>query len=253
MPCVGGRAGREQALSFGKARRSPAGSAGSAAGYGGFVMSTPKTATTTEAIIEGIIGEVMLCALPRPPKNWLPCDGAVLDIEKNKILFMVLGNRFGGNGKDNFMLPDLRSQVPLHYQTEIGAKQASSELDQPALRLTTGNLPSHTHNARFTGESQNVKVRRNLLVTDKIGQVEPQAGGFLGKGGSGSNSAPIFLPATDQTQESVALKGFSTKFQVAVRGDVTVKSFGKDKPDSVIIPHVKMMWCICAIGDYLIS
>src|ERR1700677_1760155 len=46
------------------------------------------------------------------PKDWLLCDGALLNLEKNpeyKPLFDAIGTTWGGYG-DKFALPDLRGQ-----------------------------------------------------------------------------------------------------------------------------------------------
>jgi len=42
------------------------------------------------------------------PEWWLPCDGRLLPITQNQALFSLISNKFGGDGKNNFALPDLR-------------------------------------------------------------------------------------------------------------------------------------------------
>lgn len=39
--------------------------------------------------------------------NWLPCDGRILNIASNSALFSLIRNKFGGDGKINFALPNL--------------------------------------------------------------------------------------------------------------------------------------------------
>lgn len=39
--------------------------------------------------------------------NWLPCDGRMLNIASNSSLFSRIGNKFGGDGRINFALPNL--------------------------------------------------------------------------------------------------------------------------------------------------
>jgi microcystin-dependent protein len=45
------------------------------------------------------------------PNGWLPCDGRLLDVETNVVLFSILGYAYGGNGTSTFALPDLRGRV----------------------------------------------------------------------------------------------------------------------------------------------
>ena len=42
--------------------------------------------------------------------GWTHCDGRLLQIEGNNSLLSVLGNRYGGDGKTTFALPDLREK-----------------------------------------------------------------------------------------------------------------------------------------------
>lgn len=60
------------------------------------------------------IGEVHAFATTFCPKSWLPADGRELKIHDNRVLFSLLGTEYGGNHKDTFTLPDLRSKAPDH-------------------------------------------------------------------------------------------------------------------------------------------
>jgi microcystin-dependent protein len=42
------------------------------------------------------------------PRGWALCDGQLLPISQNSALFSILGTTFGGDGRSNFGLPDLR-------------------------------------------------------------------------------------------------------------------------------------------------
>ena len=42
------------------------------------------------------------------------CEGQHLSISENETLFNLIGTTYGGNGQDNFALPDLRGHLPLH-------------------------------------------------------------------------------------------------------------------------------------------
>ncbi len=44
------------------------------------------------------------------PDGWLPCDGRLLNVEQNVVLFSLLGYEYGG-GTNTFALPDLRGRV----------------------------------------------------------------------------------------------------------------------------------------------
>lgn len=58
------------------------------------------------------LGEVRLFAGDRLPGGWRLARGQELSINQNTALFALLGNRYGGNGQTNFVLPDLRGAEP---------------------------------------------------------------------------------------------------------------------------------------------
>jgi microcystin-dependent protein len=47
------------------------------------------------------------------PDGFLPADGRLLSINEYQVLFTLLGNTYGGDGVNNFALPDLRNRVPV--------------------------------------------------------------------------------------------------------------------------------------------
>lgn len=65
---------------------------------------------TQDAHADGVpvIGEMKLYAGDSAPKGWTFCHGQELSIESNEYLFYTLHNRFGGDGRAIFGLPDLR-------------------------------------------------------------------------------------------------------------------------------------------------
>lgn|GEM_PF-4711500 len=53
-----------------------------------------------------------------------PCNGELLPIGQNRALFSLLGNRFGGDGKQNFALPNLSAAAPSKFNYYIGVQGA---------------------------------------------------------------------------------------------------------------------------------
>jgi microcystin-dependent protein len=63
---------------------------------------------------EGFIGQIMMWPGYYAPRGWAFCDGQLLAIQQNTPLFALIGTIYGGNGKTNFALPDLRGRAPMH-------------------------------------------------------------------------------------------------------------------------------------------
>jgi len=58
------------------------------------------------------LGEVRLFPYDNIPVGWLACKGQALYINEYPKLYMLIGTKFGGDGKQNFKLPDLREKSP---------------------------------------------------------------------------------------------------------------------------------------------
>ncbi len=62
--------------------------------------------------MEPFIGLVKLFPYNFAPRGWAPCEGQLLPIAQNTALFSLRGTNFGGDGRSNFALPDLRDLQP---------------------------------------------------------------------------------------------------------------------------------------------
>lgn len=63
---------------------------------------------------EPFIGEIKMFAGNFPPRGYAFCDGQTLDISSHTALFSILGTMYGGDGRTNFKLPDLRGRLAVH-------------------------------------------------------------------------------------------------------------------------------------------
>jgi microcystin-dependent protein len=54
------------------------------------------------------LGQIVAYAGAQVPAGWAPCDGSLWQVSANEPLFELIGTTYGGDGKTNFALPDLR-------------------------------------------------------------------------------------------------------------------------------------------------
>jgi len=66
-----------------------------------------------------IVGEIKLYAGNYLPGGWMLCQGQLLSIGSYLDLFSLIGTTYGGNGFNNFALPDLRGSVPVQPGTSV--------------------------------------------------------------------------------------------------------------------------------------
>jgi microcystin-dependent protein len=70
------------------------------------------------------------------------CEGQLLAISEHETLFQLIGTTYGGDGQDNFALPDLRGRLMLHQGSGfILAETGGAE----SVTLTVNQIPSHSH------------------------------------------------------------------------------------------------------------
>ncbi len=68
--------------------------------------------------MEGTLAEIRLFAGNFAPRNWMFCQGQMINVSQNPALFSLLGTTYGGDGRTTFALPNLEGKEPqqgLHY------------------------------------------------------------------------------------------------------------------------------------------
>ena len=91
---------------------------------------------------EPFLSEIRVFSFVFPPKGWATCDGQLLPINQNQGLFSLLGTTYGGDGRVNFALPDLRGRTPIH---EGSGHTLGERAGQESHTLLLQELPSHEH------------------------------------------------------------------------------------------------------------
>ena len=62
-----------------------------------------------------LYGEIRAFAFDFAPEGWEVCDGREFLIRNHTALFSVIGDAFGGDGRERFGLPDLRGRTPIDH------------------------------------------------------------------------------------------------------------------------------------------
>jgi microcystin-dependent protein len=149
---------------------------------------------------EPFLAEIRIMSFVFPPKGWALCDGQLLPINQNQALFSLLGTTYGGDGRVNFGLPDLRARVPIHVGSghtlgERGGEQAHT--------LSIAEVPTHTHvmNASTAPATTNIPSTTGLLgavnntysAANNLVSLSPSAVGNVGGSQAHLNMQPFLV------------------------------------------------------------
>lgn len=152
--------------------------------------------------MEQFIGEIRLFAGNFAPRGWALCDGQTLDIATNQSLYSLLGTYYGGDGRVNFKLPDLRGRVPIHQGQGTGLTNhpigSIGGIEDVALSID--QMPIHKHTVKVAGApSDSPHPENNLLSSgdhnhysqgDAVKDMDPGMIADSGAGQSHTNMQP---------------------------------------------------------------
>lgn len=117
---------------------------------------------------EPYIGEINLFAGNFAPRGWHFCDGTLINIADNNALFSILGVMYGGDGRVNFALPDLRGRIPLSFGQGTGLKnyRQGQKDGTETVTLNADQTASHTHSLMASSSSSNATDPTDKVLSD---------------------------------------------------------------------------------------
>lgn len=158
------------------------------------------------------VGEIRMFAGNFAPAGWMFCEGQLLPISENDVLFNLIGTTYGGDGQSTFALPDLRGRLPLHFGNGFTLAETGGVEN---VTLTVGQIPAHSHP-------------------------------FLGSTSPGDQSTPVGnLPAASNV---VSL--FSAAAPNASMAAQTLSSVGGSQPHNNFQPYLCINFIISLFGIF---
>jgi microcystin-dependent protein len=137
---------------------------------------------------EPFLSEIRIMSFVFAPKGWALCNGQLLPINQNQALFSLLGTTFGGDGRVNFALPDLRGRTPIHVG---GGHTLGERGGEQAHTLSIAELPTHTHvlqgsntNAATNSPTNNVLANATAVYHSPSSLTALNPGSVTNVGGS---------------------------------------------------------------------
>ena len=97
--------------------------------------------------MDPFIGQIQAFGFNFAPRDWALCNGQLLPISSNSALFSLLGTAFGGDGRINFALPDLRGRsiVGVGEGKELSSIKWGERGGSENFNILPSQLPAHSH------------------------------------------------------------------------------------------------------------
>lgn len=158
---------------------------------------------------EPFLSEIRIFSFNFPPKSWALCNGQLLPINQNQALFSLLGTTYGGDGRVNFALPDLRGRVAMHVGNGFDLGQRAGTETHT---LISPEMPAHTHQAKASANGP--------TVTPPTGNFWASNSGFTAYGNAGDTTmAPTAIGNTGGSQAHENRSPFLTlNYCIALQG-----------------------------------
>jgi len=147
---------------------------------------------------ECFLGEIRMFAGNYNPEDWVLCNGQSMNLQQNQALFSLIGVTYGGDGVNNFNLPDLRGRVPVGQGTNttanppLSARTIAQTGGEETHTLAYGEMPAHSHPVYTTSA---FGTAQTVGPTVLYAQVQPNTA--LGLNGLYTTTLP---PATASVQ-----------------------------------------------------
>ncbi|MDD4921881.1 MAG: tail fiber protein [Bacteroidales bacterium] len=182
--------------------------------------------------MESYVGEIRAFAGNYAPQDWALCDGSQINISGNESLFSLIGTTYGGDGVNNFKLPDLKGRLMVNrgqlisggiqgHNYVLGEKNGAE-----FVTLNVANLPAHTHtlNASTQDATTNTPDNNILAAPTDTGT------GF---------TVEMYLPANTSGTTNVNLSG-----------DTLGAAYGGGQAHDNLMPFLCISYIICINGLY---
>jgi microcystin-dependent protein len=112
------------------------------------------------------VGEIRQFAGNFAPVGWAFCNGQLMSIAQNDVLFALIGTIYGGDGQSTFALPNLQGRVPIHQGTFLGTPYVLGQLGgTETVTLITGQIPAHTHTPLSAASGTSPSPTGNVWAT----------------------------------------------------------------------------------------
>ena len=126
------------------------------------------------------ISEIRIFGFGWPPRGWAQCDGQLMPISQNSALYSLIGTTYGGDGRVNFALPDMRGRIPVSFGSSNNDTRLGEQGGIEFATLSEAEMPGHSHQVRGTTSDANTKFFTSSVFASAIDKKTSQATNVYG-------------------------------------------------------------------------
>lgn len=203
-----------------------------------------------------LMGSIMQFGGNFAPRDWAYCQGQLIAISQNQALFAILGTTWGGDGRTNYGLPDLKGRVAVGIGQGTGLTPVyqARGFGTETTTIAIGQMPAHTHAATFTPTTSAGDTTVTVHAHNGNGDSDDANGNYWATGGQ-----PVGISGVSSN-----IKGYSTTTDTEMAsgavtvsggsgitgGDVTVAATGGSTGVSIMQPSMGLSSIICLQGTF---
>ncbi len=189
------------------------------------------TAPPASAQVDPYIGQLMFVGSNFCPVGWTDANGQLLSISDNQSLFALYGTTYGGNGRTDFALPDLRGRYPMHSGNGPGLspRPQGQKAGAETVALTASESPVHSHPATTTA---------TLSATTGIANVAAPGNTVVLADG---RTTDLYSSAANDT----ALRSDAISATTTVQNNS-----GGGQGHNNMSPYLVLRWCVALTGIF---
>ncbi|WP_298442925.1 tail fiber protein [uncultured Ferrimonas sp.] len=195
------------------------------------------------------------------PRDWIGCYGQLMPISNNGALYSLLSTHYGGNGRTDFGIPDLRGRAPIGMGQGPGMFpiKLGQHIGSQSVNLNVSQLPTHSHSASFQpqlspGSDLTATATATVNAANGAGSQDDAEGAYWATAQAGNRATSNGYSAKKNTR--MAADAVEIEVQLSgqpsgiIGGTVQVSSAGSSTAVPTMSPSLGVQYIMSANGVY---